>query len=46
MGALTLASSKVEAKILEDHITLKMPVHNYASQLIEHFNDRRKRLDG
>ncbi len=37
MGALTLASSKVEAKVVGDEISVQIPPHNFASQLIEHF---------
>lgn len=38
MGALTLESSEVEAKVIKgDGVQLQKPVHNLAHQLIEHF---------
>lgn len=36
-GALTLASTKVEAKVHDDQVSLQLTVQNYAHQLIEEF---------
>lgn len=37
LGALTLESPEVEAKVREDSVILMPPSHNFADQLIEHF---------
>ncbi len=37
LGALTLESPEVEAKVLEGSVILEPPSHNFADQLIEHF---------
>lgn len=37
LGALTLESPEVEAKVLEESVILQPPSHNFADQLIEHF---------
>ncbi len=37
LGALTLESPEVEAKVFEKNVVLHPPSHNFADQLIEHF---------
>ena len=37
LGALTLESPEVEAKVFEKNVVLQPPSHNFADQLIEHF---------
>jgi exoribonuclease-2 len=37
LGALTLESPEVEAKISQDTVILEPPSHNFADELIEHF---------
>lgn len=37
IGALTLQSPEVEAKMSEDQVILKIPSHNFADELIENF---------